>query len=147
MIQLHNASPLPDTMFTLSQVGDIAVLGITCPALLDDQAAALAPSMRDIALQSGGRMLIDLAGVGRFSCAWINALIELTRTCRNMGGELIVVNVQSKAKQLLRSSELDRHLHLGSSRAAAFQALGHSVVAPWRLAIARLLDIPVGQAA
>lgn len=147
MIQLHNGSPLPDTMFTLSQVGDIAVLGITCPALLDEQAQALAPALRDIATQSNGRMLVDLAGVGRFSCAWINTLIELTRACRELGGELVVVNVHPKAKQLLRSSELDRFLHLAPSRAAAFQALGHPVVAPWRLAIARLLDIPVGQAA
>lgn len=147
MIQLHNASPLPDTMFTLSQVGDIAVLGITCPALLDDQAAALAPSLRDIALQSQGRLILDMGGVGRFSCAWINTLLELTRTCKRLGGEMVVVNIQPKAKHLLRTSELDRHLNLAPSRAAAFQTLGHPTVASWRLAVAKFLDIPVGQAA
>lgn len=147
MIQLHNASPLPDTMFTLSQVGDIAVLAITCPALLDDQAQALAPSLRDIAVQSHGRVLIDMGGVGRFSCAWINTLLELTRTCKRLGGEMVVVNVHPKARHLLRDSELDRHLNLAASRAAAFQVLGHPTVAPWRLAVARWLDIPVGQAA
>jgi hypothetical protein len=70
-------------------------------------------------------------------------MLSLTQRCRSLGGNLVVLGMPTKDERMLRSTGLDKHLYLRSSRAAALAEFGTPSLAPWRLAVARLLDIPV----
>src|SRR5262245_26788443 len=132
-----------DLMFTLSRIGDAAVVTLACPVVLDQQARQLGEYLSALARNVGGRMAVEVAGIGSFSCAWINTLIELTQRCRMLGGDLVVYGRSRTHVKLLRRTGLTRHLHVAPGRAAALTMLGAASVSPWRLAVARLLDIPV----
>jgi len=142
MVQ-RTADPLPETMFTLSRVGDVAVVNITCPAIRERQAEVLGRYLSDLCAQVEGRLILELSGVGSFACAWINELLRVTRRCRSMGGQLVLTGMPLRDVRVLESTGLAKHLCLAKSRADALSHLGESSVAPWRLAVARLLDIPV----
>lgn len=137
--------PLPDTMFTLSRVGDVAVVSLTCPAIREHQAQVLGRYLQELCEEVTGRVVLEVTGVAQFSCAWINTLLSLTRRCRALGGTMVVLGMAPKDEQVLRSTGLDKHLFLRSSRSAALAEFGAPSLAPWRLAVARLLDIPVGE--
>lgn len=141
------ADPLPETMFTLSRVSDIAVLNVTCPAIRERQAQVLGRYLSELTGHTGGRIVLEVGGVGSFSCAWINELLSVTRRCRAMGGDLVLLGMPLRDWRVLETTGLSRHLTLTRSRTDALSRLGAGEVAPWRLAVARLLDIPVGSRA
>jgi len=134
---------LSDTMFTLSRVGDIAVVSLTCPAIREHQAHVLGRYLQELCDDVTGRVVLEVTGVAQFSCAWINTLLSLTHRCRAMGGNLVILGMPAQDERMLRSTGLDKHLYLRPSRSAAFAEFGTPSLAPWRLALARLLDIPV----
>lgn len=145
MTELADAPSLPETMFTLSRVGNAAVVSLTCPAIREKQAQTLGRYLRDLSDQVQGRIVLEVAGVGSFSCAWINELLRLTQRCRSMGGNLVLSGMPERDARVLRSTGLLQHLCLMNSRSEAINLLGGCPVAPWRLAVARLLDIPVAE--
>jgi anti-anti-sigma factor len=133
-----------DTVFSFSRQGDAAVVTLACPAVRDWQASVLSTYLSDIVERNRGRTLVvDVAGVAKFSCAWINALITLTERATRMGGQLVVVGLSRDSRRLLKSTGLSRRLHLAGSPAEALAMKQDATVAPWRLAVARMLSIPV----
>jgi anti-anti-sigma regulatory factor len=132
-----------DTMFTLSRVGDSAVVSLCCSKIEESQCNGLHSYLLGLARNSGGRLALELAGVRNFSCAWINAMMELTRECRALGGQLVLFGLRTEHQTILERTGLVRQLVVASSRTRALELLGSATIAPWRLAIARLLDIPV----
>lgn len=137
------ADPLPETMFTLSRQDDVAVLSLTCPAIRERQASTLGRYLTSLCEQVQGRMILEVSGVGSFSCAWINELLSVTHQCRAFGGNLVLVGVHERDLRVLRTTGLMRHLSIAQSRQEAMGAFGKAPLTPWRLAVARLLDIPV----
>jgi anti-anti-sigma factor len=133
-----------DTVFSFSRQGDAAVVTLACPAVREWETSVLSSYLSDIVERNRGRTLvIDVAGVAQFSCAWINALIGLTDRVARMGGQMVVVGLSRDARRLLKSTGLTRRLHLAGSQAEALSWTGDSEIAPWRLAVARMLSIPV----
>jgi len=146
MYAIQESHQLPDTMFTLSRVGDAAVVSLTCPAIKDRQAQILGRYLKELAPEVGGRIVLEVAGVGQFACAWINTLIDLTRVCERLGGRLFVQGMPRKDVRVLRATGIDRMIGLVGTRAEAMQQFGGGSCAPWKLAVARLLDIPTSPA-
>lgn len=134
---------LTETMLSLSRIGDVSVLGLSAPAILDEEAAVLGRYFSELARQSQGRVVIELSGVVRFSCAWINTLISITRQCDEMGGRLVVCGLSPLAERMLKTTGLVRYLHVAGNRREALRIHGEPSLAPWRAAVARMLDIPV----
>jgi anti-anti-sigma regulatory factor len=145
-MMLATAEPLPETMFTLSRAGEVAILSLTCPTIRERQAAVLGNYLNSLASQVGGRLVVEVSGVGSFGCAWINQLLSLTGHCRSFGGELVILGMPERDARVLRSTGLARHLVLASSRSEALSRFATGNISPWRLAVARLLDIPVAEA-
>ncbi|MDX2130845.1 MAG: STAS domain-containing protein [Planctomycetota bacterium] len=147
MFAIQESHQLPDTMLTLSRVGDAAIVSLTCPAIHDQQTGVLERFLRDLAPGVGGRIVLEVASVGRFNCSWINALIALSRDCTRMGGRLVILGMPTRDERLLRSTGIDRFLDLASDRREALARFDAGSAAPWRLGVERLLDMPQGKAA
>lgn len=140
----HTDSPvLSEAMLSLSKVGEVSVLGLSAPAILDEESAVLGRYFSELARQSQGRVVLELSGVVRFSCAWINTLIRMTRQCDEMGGRLVVCGLSPIATRLVRTTGISKHLNIAGSRREALRMHGEPSLAPWRMAVAKMLDIPV----
>jgi anti-anti-sigma regulatory factor len=144
MKSLAVPDPLPETMLTLARAGDIAVVSLTCKTIRERQASALGRYLSNLCEQVSGRLVLEVAGVGSFGCAWINELLTVSGQCRSFGADLVVLGMPERDARVMRTTGITRHLTLAHSRAEALAKLGAPSVAPWRLAVARLLDIPVG---
>ena len=118
------AQPSPETMFSFSRVGSAAVVTLACPAVREWQASVLSTYLSDVVEQHRGRaVIVDVGGITQFSCAWLNALIELSRRCERMGGQLVVVGMSRQSRNMLRSTGLLKHLRLaGNSQEACASA-------------------------
>jgi anti-anti-sigma factor len=134
-------------MFTFSRVGGAVVATVSCAFLKERQAEVLKGYLADLVERHGGRVILDVGGIGQFSCAWINVLIGLTDRSREVGGEFMVVGFTREAKSMLRSTGLVKHLHLEPNTHAALRLMGQSSISPWRLAVSRLLAIPTPRGA
>lgn len=137
-----DADQLPDTMFTLSRIGDAAIISITTPSIQEPQAKVLGKYLRQLSGEVSGQVVLEVAGIGKFNCAWINAMIEVSRFCESLGGKLFVLGLPKREEGLLRTTGLDRHLTLVATRSAAMRQFKANSETPWRLGVARMLDIP-----
>jgi anti-anti-sigma factor len=130
-------------MFTLSRVGDAAMVILSCPAVREWQSSVLSHYLAEIVEQNKGRVVVDVSGIFQFTCAWLNALISLSDRAHELGGQLVVVGLSRQGRRLMRNGGLNKRLQLADSGDEALGLLGASSVAPWRRAVARLLSIPV----
>lgn len=141
------SEPAADTMFTLRRVGGAGVIALTCPALRERQAHLLAVYLADLAERLEGRLVLDVRGVSEFSCAWINAMLDLSARCVAHGGQLIVVGLSRPSRRMLASTGLLARLRVARCTNAALRRLGVPVLDSWRLTAARWLGIPVDRMA
>lgn len=139
----HEAEPAADTMFTFRRVGQVGVVTLVCPALRERQASLLTNYLADLADRLRGKLVLEVSGVRSFSCAWINAMIELSRRCVGHGGELMIVGLSAPARKLMNRTGLLAHLRVERSQAVALRLLGAPVLDPWRLTVARWLGVQV----
>lgn len=130
-------------MFTLSRVGDVAMVILSCPAVREWQASVLSGYLSDIVETNKGRVVLDVSGIFQFTIAWLNSLISLADRCRELGGEFIVVGMPRMGQRMMREAGLIKKLRLAESGIAALAMLEASSIAPWRRAVARLLSIPI----
>lgn len=147
MFAIQETHQLPDTMFTLSRVGDAAIVSLACPAIHEAQAKVLGRYLKQLVAEVGGRLVLEVAGVGSFNCSWINALIELSRQCERLGGRLFVLGIPRREQGLIRTTGLDRYINMTTSRAEALRSFESPGAPTWRLGLTRLLELPAPQAA
>ena len=70
-------------------------------------------------------------------------MIELTERATKMGGSLMVVGFTRDTRRLMKSTGVLRRLNVHASTFEALAASGATDVAPWRMAVAKILQIPV----
>jgi anti-anti-sigma factor len=143
MLNIHEPDPLSRTELSIAKVGPATIASLACPQLHEEQAEALEFSLRELVETSGGRLIVDMTAVANFSCAWINTLIVLTRACETRQGRLAVVGINHRHRRLLSETGLTRYLTLASTQHEALDLVGCPMISPWRLTIARMLNIPV----
>ncbi|HYE61835.1 MAG TPA: STAS domain-containing protein [Phycisphaerales bacterium] len=132
------------TVFSFSRVGDAAVVTLACPAVREWQASVLHSYLADVVDRNRGRaVIVDVAGIQQFSCAWLNTLIRLTERAAQMGGSLMVVGFSRDTRRLMKSTGVFRRLNVMGSTAEALSAAGAAEVPGWKLAVARMLQIPL----
>src|SRR6185295_767787 len=140
MLEPFIGDPLCDTQVSVSRVGAASVVRLSCPSVQELQAELLGRHLADLAGRVGGKLVVEVSGIARFTCAWINSLIDLTTRCSHLGGKLVLVGFDAQAEKLLRDTRLDQRLHLARTEHAALESIGCPVVSPWKLALARVLD-------
>ena len=83
--------------------GAIAVSG----ALTLSTASKALDAMNGMAANAAGRIVVDLADVGRCDSAALAVLLEWQRRATRSGRELVYRNIPARLIQLARISELD----------------------------------------
>jgi anti-anti-sigma factor len=133
-----------ETVFSFSRVGNAAVVTLACPTVREWQSSVLANYLTDVIDRNRGRaVIVDMAGIQQFSCAWLNTLIGLTERATKMGGSLMVVGFSRDTRRLMKSTGVLRRLQIHGSMSQALAASGATEVSPWRKAVAKVLQIPV----
>mgnify|MGYP002777631733 CR=1 FL=1 len=103
------------------RVGSATVLTVREPHLREAHASELTPELIATARLTGGRLVLDLAAVRAFCCAWINLMIRADEECRKFGGRLSLLNLAPELQTLLRSTGLHERLHIAASAREALE--------------------------
>jgi len=124
-------------------VDGMVIAELQCQVVHERHSQVLLAMLQETAREHVGRMVIDLSKVQRFTCAWINAMIALSALCEQLGGKMWVVGADAKSKELFAVTHLDKRVNFAGSIEQAVQHFSGATISPWRVALARLFDIPV----
>jgi len=120
---------LANEYFQVKRHGDFAIVVPSpeveqLPESLMQPAAAmlLAPLKQD----PPGHLMVDLTGVRYFGSAFITFLLRLHLISKQRGSELILAGVNSRIRELLKTTALDTIWALYETRQEALDALGGS---------------------
>lgn len=136
-------TPLNESLLAVVNRHNVAIARLTCRVVRERQAQSLELELRKLCDDYEGRVILDVSTAPQFTCAWINTMILLTRKCRAMGGEFFVTGFERPTLGLFRSTGIDTHLHVVTSIEQAMGAFGMPHLSGWRLALARLLELPL----
>ena len=120
---------LADEFFQVKRHGDAAVV-IPSPeveqlpeSLMQPAAAMLLGPLKE---DPPSHVIVDLAGVRYFGSAFITLLLRLHLITKQQGSELILSGVNSRIRELLKTTALDTIWALYETRQEALDALGGS---------------------
>jgi anti-sigma B factor antagonist len=120
---------LADEFFQVKRHGDAAVV-IPSPeveqlpeSLMQPAAAMLLAPLKE---DPPSHVIVDLAGVRYFGSAFITLLLRLHLISKQQGSELILSGVNSRVRELLKTTALDTIWAIYETRHEALDALGGS---------------------
>lgn len=120
---------LADEFFQVKRHGDVAVV-IPSPeveqlpeSVLNEAAKMLLAPLKE---DSPSHLIVDLAGVRYFGSAFITLLLRLHLITKQQGSELILSGVNSRIRELLKTTALDTIWALYETRQEALEELGGS---------------------
>ncbi len=118
---------LADEYFQVRRHGDVAVVIPSpeveqLPESLMQPAAALLLS--PLKADPPSHVIVDLTGVRYFGSAFITLLLRLHLISKQQGSELILGGVNSRIRELLKTTALDTIWALYETRQEALDALG-----------------------
>jgi len=145
MLFLNDSQVIPQSLFTARLIGDRMVVKLTCPSIRERQTSVLVEQLAATVARAKGRLVLELSEVHTCTCAWINAMLDLAKQCRAAGGELLLISVPDSLRKLLIGTGLSKNFTIVSRAAKARAILGLADIEPWKLALVRLLDLPVAQ--
>ena len=91
-------------------VDGVAVAGIGLPSLRERQAVMMLDKLRQVAGRHGGRLAVSLTEVIDLNSACINALVEVHRHCRELGGQIVVFGLRPQLRKLFHTTGIDKIL-------------------------------------
>ncbi len=103
-----------------SGVGEAVVAG---DCARDRDMASLSRQLADMARRADGRLVLDAGSLRPFTCSWINTLLDLDQRCRTMGGQLVIAGLSDDARDMIKSTGLEKRLRLVPSRAEGIRLL------------------------
>lgn len=140
MSLLAQPQTFDDSFVTVSATASVAVATIELPAVRERQAMIMQHRLVELAEQSRGRLAVGFTQVGDMTSACINALIEVNRHCRRLGGKLVIFGLTRALVRLFASTGLDRVLTVAPDTDAALRAFAPQNRARWSLFRGRTND-------
>ncbi len=86
---------------TNRQVGDIAVIDVAGRITISEGATALRDALRDLGAKGQKKILLNLGEVSYLDSSGIGELVSGLATITNQGGQLKLLNVTKRVKDLL----------------------------------------------
>ncbi len=127
MVRTTDAALLADEYFQIKHHGDVAVV-IPSPEVeqLPESLMQPAASMLLTPLKENppSHVIVDLAGVRYFGSAFITLLLRLHLISKKQGSELILCGVNSRVRELLKTTALDTLWALYETRQEALAEIG-----------------------
>lgn len=116
----------------------VAVARVTISSIKDGEAAVLYKHLHKLAKHQAGRLVLDCSAVTGFTCSWINSLLKITKMCRNQGWDLAIFGLTGPARDILRTTQLDRQMTVCVDRGQALTVLGIEQPSAWSTLFAAL---------
>ena len=91
---------------TTRQVGDVSVIDAVGRITLGEGSSAFRDTIRDLAAKGDLKMLVNLAGVSYIDSSGIGELVSGFTTVSNQGGQLKLLNLSKRIKDLLQITKL-----------------------------------------
>jgi anti-sigma B factor antagonist len=88
------------------QVGDVTVVDATGRITLGEGASTLRDSMRDLAAKGSKKLLLNLSEVSYIDSSGIGEMVSSYTTITNHGGQLKLLGLSKRVKDLLQITKL-----------------------------------------
>ena len=88
------------------QVGNVSVIDVAGRITLGEGSAALRETLRDMVAKNQNKILLNLADVTYIDSSGIGELVSAFTTVTNTGGQLKLLNLNKRVKDLLQITKL-----------------------------------------
>jgi anti-sigma B factor antagonist len=107
---------------TTRQVGDVTVIDSTGRITLGDGATTFRDTIRDLAAAGHKKLLLNLAEVSYIDSSGIGEMVSGFTTVNNQGGQLKLLNLTKRVKDLLQITKLYTVFEVHDDEAAAVRS-------------------------
>jgi anti-sigma B factor antagonist len=88
------------------EVGHVTILDVKGRVVLGDEIGHLRDTVRDLIAEGKKKIILNLAGVDYIDSSGVGELVSSYTTVRNSGGELKLLNLSQKVKDILHVTKL-----------------------------------------
>jgi anti-anti-sigma factor len=107
----------------VEQQGEIAVVRLTCPSILEEEEAqAVGEQLLRLEGEGHRKMVVDLAAVERIGSTTIAKLVRMHLKLRDAGGRLVLCRLQPRIAEIFDVLQLRRLLYIYADERAALQS-------------------------
>jgi len=104
------------------QVGDVSVIDVTGRITLGEGSSALRDSLRELVGHNQKKILLNLGDVSYIDSSGIGELVSGFTTVTNAGGQLKLLNLSKRVKDLLQITKLYTVFDVHDDEAAAVRS-------------------------
>jgi len=104
------------------QVGDVTVLDVAGRITLGEGSSAMRDALRDLVTKNQKKILLNLGEVSYIDSSGIGELVSGFTTVTNSGGQLRLLNLTKRVKDLLQITKLYTVFDVHEDEAAAIRA-------------------------
>lgn len=104
------------------QVGDVAVIDVAGRITLGEGSSALRDSIRELVSKGQKKILLNLAEVSYIDSSGIGELVSGFTTVTNSGGQLRLLNLTKRVKDLLQITKLYTVFDVHDEESAAIRS-------------------------
>jgi len=104
------------------QVGDVSVIDVTGRITLGEGSSALRDSLRELVGKNQKKILLNLGDVSYIDSSGIGELVSGFTTVTNAGGQLKLLNLSKRVKDLLQITKLYTVFDVHDDEAAAVRS-------------------------
>jgi anti-sigma B factor antagonist len=124
-VGLRNRTPVK-MQTTTRHVGDVAIVDILGRITLGEGNAMLREIVRELMEKGNRKIVLNLAEVQYIDSSGLGELVKTQATVRNQGGQLRLVNLNKRIKDLLQMTRLSGVFDIEEDEASALNSLrGH----------------------
>ena len=107
---------------TTRQVGDVTVIDVAGRITLGEGSSALREAMKDLVTKGQKKILLNLGEVSYIDSSGIGELVSGFTTVTNSGGNLKLLNLNKRVKDLLQITKLYTVFEVHEDEAAAIRS-------------------------
>ena len=107
---------------TTRQVGNVSVVDVEGRITLGEGSSALREALRDLVAKNQNKILLNLADVSYIDSSGIGELVSGYTTVSNSGGQLKLLNLNKRVKDLLQITKLYTVFEVHEDEAAAIRS-------------------------
>ena len=107
---------------TTRQIGDVSVVDVAGRITLGEGSSALRDSLRDMVSKGQKKVLLNLGEVSYIDSSGIGELVSAFTTVTNGGGQLKLLNLTKRVKDLLQITKLYTVFDVHDSEVSAIRA-------------------------
>jgi anti-sigma B factor antagonist len=120
-ISLHEHTPVKLQMST-RQLGDISIIDMGGRISLGEGSAMLREQVRELTDKGQRKILLNLRNVGYIDSSGLGELVKAHTTALSHGGQLKLVDVSKRVRDLLHTTKLNLVLEIEADEATALQS-------------------------